>query len=138
MDLDLLLRVLRQMKGEKQFAIPITLSKTLFLVPPSPSLAERLNEMNARMPKFMRSSVMEDKSSIVSGALRRIFLSRAELIRRYGGAHHWFAVYRKYLSHFSFLIGEHFVGKNWRLGRDTIPLTTHFKKIASLRDKIKS
>jgi len=158
-DWERVLQVLRRAHKERHFAVPIVLSERLLHFPPPSYLAElsvtlaispgdidilkqhvliscERDLMDIRMPKFMRSSVMADKTSIISGSFKNVFLSRAELARRYGPSSQWYTACWKYLVHFHFLIQNNLTPRKWRLGKDTLALTTHFKKLASLRDRV--
>jgi hypothetical protein len=107
-----LLQVLRHAHSEKAFSIPIVLAEKLFHVPPPPVLAEHLRDalaippadvemlkqhllisclpdvVNARLPSFVRSSIMTSKRRRVSDFFRRVIPSRAEMVLVFIGIRH--------------------------------------------------
>ena len=179
-----LLQVVRHAHGEKAFSIPLVLAETLLHVPPPPVLAEHLRDalaipsadvemlkqhllisclpdaVDARLPSFVRSSIMTSKRRRVSDFFRRVIPSRAEMDRRYGPRLHWHSAFTQYFHHFHYLgrlltnplslvmdrlrLAARFHyrkdkrshTKDGAFRMDNRTLEDHFKQLASLRDRV--
>jgi len=153
-------KVVLQTHGGEQFLVPIQMAGTLLSVPTPVGLSNGFssgvsvpaadinllknhllfscerNLIDARIPPFVRSSIMADKANTISGFLGKVFVSRATLARRYGESAHWYSECRKYLMHFRLLMRQHFAPGKWAWGKETLTLTRHFKGIADLKGRI--
>jgi len=154
-----LLQVLRQTHGEKSFALPIVLAEKLLHVPPPPVLAERLRDalaipaadvemlkqhllisclpdiVDARLPSFVRSSIMTSKSRRVSDFFRRVVPSRAEMERRYGPRSRWHSACAQYFQHFHYL--ARLLANPLSLAMDRLRLGPRFRHLKDKRSHTK-
>ena len=153
-------QLLLDAQGERHFMIPIRLAEALLRVPAPPALGRSLgsawtispdelgfltnhlflsceyDEMEASAPKFLRSSAMDGQGNFLRGFLKRAFISRAELSRRYGPPKNGAGLIGKYLLHFRALARDNFTPRKWTFGQESINLAKHFRRIGSLRERI--
>ncbi|MCX7047976.1 MAG: nucleotidyltransferase family protein [Candidatus Sumerlaeota bacterium] len=92
--------------------------------------------MDTRIPKFMRSSIMANRTSPFSGFLNRVFVSREELARRYGRNARWYSTCWKYLLHFTMLLRNksHFGALIFKSEANN--LSAHYRNLAIVRERL--